>query len=135
MLTPQDIVLDSTVSFDLYAPQVLGTGWKNAKTKSILDADDVRFLGIDPAAMHANVYPSLPAGTPNDFRAYKYLKLVLASGEVTAVGLPWIKQDTYVVSTNQKMIVTIDNVSPDMQNSIRLALSAIGVSVYDVQLQ
>lgn len=132
MLSTTAIPINAIVSFELYASSVLGTGYQGAKILAILDADSA-FAYIDPPAMHANVYPSLPAGVPDAYDGYSYLKLKLASGQVTAIGIPWIKDDTFTVSTTRKMQITIDNVSPDNQNKVLLALSAAGFSVDGVK--
>lgn len=133
MLNPTSIVLKSTISFDLHAPQILGTRCENAKVLALLDADSARSL-IDPIAMHANIYPFLPPGVPDDFDGYSYLKLRLASGETTAIGLPWIKDDTLVVASTRSMRFTVANVTPDGHNLIIQALSANGFRAVDVVL-
>lgn len=131
MLSLSQLVLNATVSFDLYPSQLLGTGFKRAKLLAILDAATAQNW-IDPIAQHANVFPTLPNGTPNKFDAYPYLKLKLASGQVTAIGLPWIKDETFVIATTRSIQITIDDVSPADQDAIMLALSANGFAAADV---
>lgn len=131
MLNTSTIPLNAIVSFELYASSVLGSGYQGAKILAILDADSA-FAYIDPPAMHANVYSSLPAGTPDAYDGYNYLKLKLASGQVTAIGIPWIKDETFAVSSTRKMQITIDNVSPADQNKVLLALSGAGFGVNKV---
>lgn len=131
MLNPQDLPLNAIVSFDLHPSQLLGTGYRNAKLLAVMDADTARFW-IDPPAMHANVYPTLPVGTPNQYDGYPYLKLRLADGTTTAVGLPWIKDETFVEITTRSMRLTIENVSPENQNKVLLALSSAGFTAVDV---
>lgn len=133
MLTITQLPLNATVSFDLYPSQVLGTGYKRAKILAILDAETAA-RWIDPIAMHANVYPTLPPGVPNRFDGYNYLKLKLASGEVTAIGIPWIKDETFVVASTSSMQLTIDSVSPADQQLILNALSANGFTAVNVVL-
>lgn len=132
MLTIEQLPLNSTVTFDLHPSQLLGTSYKNAKVLAWLDADTVAYMGVDPIAMHANVYPTLPVETPNKYDGYPWLKLKLASGEITAIGVPWIKDGSLVVATTRKMQFTIDNVSPADQNVILQALSANGFTAVDV---
>lgn len=132
MLNPATLQLFSTVSFDLHPASVLGNGFKNAKLMAIIDADTAR-LFIDPAAMHANVYPFLPPGTPNNYKDYPYLKFKLASGGDLVLGLPWIKDETWQVTTTRSMRLTIENVSPADQNRVIEALSANGFTAVDVQ--
>jgi len=133
MLNPATIQLKSTVSFDLHAPQILGTRCENAKVLALLDADSARQY-IDPIAMHAQVFPFLPDGTPDDFDGYNYLKLKLANGTTTAIGLAWIKDDSFVVASTQSMQFTIANVTPEGKNIIIAALSANGFRAVDVKM-
>lgn len=133
MLTISQLVLNSTVSFDLHPSQLLGTGYKRAKLLAIMDAATAAHW-IDPVAQHANVFPTLPVGTPNRYDAYPYLKLKLASGDITAIGLPWIKDETFVVATTRSIRITIDDVSPTDQENIMLSLSANGFTAADVEI-
>lgn len=134
MLNPQTLTLNSVVSFDLYPSQLLGTGYKNVKLLAILDADTARSW-IDPVAMHANVYPTLPPSTPNKFNGYPYLKLKLPDGSITAIGLPWIRDETFQVATTRSMRLLIEAVSPEDQNKVLLALSSNGFNAVDVSYE
>lgn len=131
-LTQSDIEIFSTVSFEVYPAQLLGTGFTNAKVLAIVDADTAR-AWIDPVAQHAAVFPTLPAGTINRYDAYLYLKLRLANGQLTALGLPWIRKETYTVNANRTIQLTIENVTPDDEPKIRRALSANGYTAVGVR--
>lgn len=134
MISTASIVLPSTVNFSQYAPAIIGAGYEGARVLAILDADSASAY-IDAAAIHASIYPALaPQGTPNDYTAYPYLKLKLASGQTTAVGLPWIIDASYVVVQTAKMTIVLDSVSPTDQNNVKAALSAIGLSNISITL-
>lgn len=133
MLTPSQLPIGSIVNFDLYPTQVLGTSIKRAKVLAHLDADTAAFW-IDPIALHANVYPTLPEGVPNSYKGYLYVKLQLASGEITAIGFPWIREETVAIVSTQTIQLTIANVSAEDQNAILEALSANGFSAVDVAI-
>lgn len=131
MLTIGDLPLNATVSFDLHADHVLGTGVTRAKVLAYLDAETAGIF-LDVPAVWANVYPSLPAGTASDFRAYPFLKLRLGNGETTVVSLAWIRDETLRIETTRRMQLVIDNVSPADQNAILEALAANGFSAVAV---
>ncbi len=133
MLNVNDITLSSTVSFDLYPAAILGSSYQYAKVLAIIDADTARFW-VDPIAMHANVYPTLPGSTPNSPSEYYWLKLKLADGTITAIGIPWIKEETYVQHTTSTIRLTIENVEPDQRNQIVEALAANGFTAVNVQV-
>ncbi len=132
MLSTSQITIGSTYNFEMYAPAILGTAYKNVKVVAILDADSAQAY-INPVLMHRNVYPHLPAGVPNQYNGYSYLKLKLASGKYTAVGIPWIRDETFTEIATTSLRFTIQNVSPDDRNTIMKALSANGFSAVDVQ--
>lgn len=134
MLEQSQVKLSSTVSFDLYPAAQLGTSLKNAKVLGIFDASTAMNLGFDAPAMHANVFPTLPPGTPNDHSKYAYLYLKLTSGEKTFIGMPWVKESTYVEEMVRTVLFYIDNISPDQQNLAVQALSAVGMSVAKVEI-
>lgn len=131
MINTADIVFQSIVNFNQYAPAIIGNGYDGAKVLAILDADSANQY-INTATVHASIYPLLPAGTPDDPTAYPYLKLKLASGSVTAVGLPWIVDSSWVVQDRAKLTIVMDSVDPDDRNRITAALVALGFNDFTV---
>lgn len=135
MLEHNRIKLDSTVSFDLHPASILFASVKNARVLALLSAQVVMRLGFDAPAMHALVYPTLPAGTPNNYDKYQYLCLRLASGQETFIGVPWIKETTYIEEVIRDITLHLQGVSPDQQNRILAALSAIGQDVAALEVR
>lgn len=134
MLDQSQIVLSSTVSFDLYPAHLLGTSIKNAKVLGLVDAATAQALGFDAPAVHAQVFVTLPPGTPNAYDKYFYIHLKLASGQRSFIGLPWIKDDTYVEEMIRTVAFYVENISPDQQNLAVQALSAIGLKVSKTEI-
>ncbi len=131
MLTIDQLQLGSTVKFDLYNSQVLGNGYANVQAVAVLDQETANYF-IDTVAMHANVFPQLPAGTPDDPSAYKYLKIKISKDKSTVVGIPWIKDDTYAVLSNRKIQITFTGDQAAQQRMVE-ALSANGFTGFDVK--
>lgn len=132
MLNTNDIVLGSIVSFELYPSMMIASSYTRARVEAILGFADANKY-IDAKAVHINVYPTLPGGTPNKPESYYYLKLKLLSGEVTVVGVPWIKELTYVVVESNSFRFTVPNVSVDDEAIIRTQLAALGYKMVDVE--
>lgn len=132
MLTPQNFTIGEVVSFNFYPASILGTGYKNAKVLAIIDMGTAIILGYDPAALHANVYPTLPAGVPNDPSEYSYLKLLLANGQTTVVGISWIIDNSLTVVSVSSIQFTVNGVSPSDQNTIIQALAAAGFTAVNM---
>lgn len=121
-------------SFDVYPNDYLGNQFRQCVILAILDADSVRFLGIEPETEHVKVYDSLPAGTPNDPTKYQWLKLRLTNGSITAIGIPWIKPDTIVTVTTSTITVVYENVSPNDVQKIRTMNANNGYSSFAITI-
>lgn len=130
----QALPILSTVSFEVYPSSILGTRFTRVKVEGILDAHTARSLGFDPWALHANVYPTLPAGTPNDPTAYLYVKVKLSSGGSEIVGVPWIRPDSITELQLKTAQIKVLNVGPDDLPKIVQALSANGFAAHEVTL-
>lgn len=117
--------ISKVVSFEVYPSAILGTTFDRVKILAFLDAASAQQF-IDPATMHANVYPTLPVGVPNRFDSYTYVKLQLENGTITCLGLPWIIQSTVVYETNVTYQITVSQAHGDDYEKIRQALIANG---------
>lgn len=113
------------LSFSVYPSAILGTVYTRVKVLAILDAETA-FQYIDPASLHANVYPTLPQGVPDQYDGYLYAKLRLQNGAVTCIGLPWIDASTVVEVADLQYLVTVSNVNAGDFERIRTALVANG---------
>lgn len=110
-----------------YAPGVLGSNFQRVKLVGILDYRSV-FSLIDPAAVHANVYPSLPSGVPNNYSKYSYAKFEYSNGKEFVLGIPWINQDTVEIVEQVKFTVEIFDEDITKFNAIRDALIQAGIN-------
>lgn len=99
-------MLGQTISFEVYPSAVIGTRFKNAIVRGIVDHSGVS--EFNPAVMHANVYSTIPTGNVvDDFRKYNYLRLELENGNTTFVGIPWIIANSVKIVSNQDLVITI----------------------------
>lgn len=124
----------STVSFETFAPQIIGAVIKDAVVLAHLDVETVRMLGGDPYSKHAQIYPLLPTGVVDNAGEYMYLKLQLVSKEFAYIGLPWIREETIVSTKRRRAQVVIEDVGPSDVSEISLALTSNGFSKHSVTL-
>lgn len=83
-------------TFTTYAPALFGT-FEGVTANGIVDHRMANNY-IDTAAYHANIYGALPPGeVVNDHTKYSYLVVTLPNGTQTALGLPWIVEDSVIV--------------------------------------
>ncbi len=119
------------VNFEYYASALLGAPVRGAKVLAILDADSASIY-INPLLMHANIRPSVP-DMPSKYTDYPYLKLLMPNGTVTAVGVPWIREESWAEVSVSSMRFTVSNVAPEQQAIILKALAANGFTAVDVE--
>lgn len=114
-----------TYSFTTYPVGIIGANYDNVVALGTVNAEVARRTA-DIDALHAQVYPTLPVGTPNDPNAYNYLILKLPSGGTTILGIPWIREDTVVVKDTQTAQALIFGVSGEDLPKITNALVQSG---------
>lgn len=133
MATSDQFKLGSVYDFTTYAPGVLGT-YRNVRVEGIVD-HRTAFQYVDPAALHANVYGSLPANSaPNDFRQYYYLVVLQPNGTRLAVGLPWIQGTSIELKERNRIRAVIEDVGVDDMERVKRALQSNGFTVGEVTL-
>lgn len=127
--------LKQIYSFDVWPVPILGNNFKNVTVLALLDAESANQQGLDTQALHVQVYPHLPSGTPNRPTDYNYLKIRLSSGETTILGLPWIKDNTVVLVESSTITVKIGDVSPSDVTAIREALIQNGFNSLEISVE
>lgn len=120
-ITDYPFVIKGVYSFILYPATVIRGDFSNLTIMATMDYESALQLGDIPA-VHANVFPYLPAGTPNDPSQYDYVKVKLSSGIVTVLGMPWINQSTIELVQSLSATVVIEGVSNSDGPRIRDAL-------------
>lgn len=118
-----------TISFSVHPSAILGNSFTRVKVLAVLDADTAKLMGIDPVALHAAIYPTLldvDKTTYKKYNDYLYIKIQLANGTITALGLPWIimTNDMVVNSTTGRFTIALDN--PSQIDDILALLNANG---------
>lgn len=115
-------VIGSTVRFETYAPQILGTAWTRVKIVGFMDVTDAqRYARV--AQLHASVLPSLPSGVTPDSSQLQYFKVLLPNGDITAVALPWIIDNTFTIDEgSRRCIVDLSDVSINDEARLRKLL-------------
>jgi hypothetical protein len=116
-----NFVLRGVYSFDVFPAALLGTDYKNVTVLAIMDAATAN-REIDIQALHAQIYPMLPVGTPNDPYGYDYVKIKTTAGNVTILGIAWINDTTVTLVQSNTITAVIGNVSAVDVLRIRNAL-------------
>lgn len=120
-------------NFDMYAPAILSTGYKGATVLAVMDYETAA-READIRSIHVNVFPFLPDGTPNDFRAYDYIKIKTTAGNTVVLGLAWIKADTVTSVESRTITARITGVGAADVPRVRNALIQNGFTAIDVNI-
>lgn len=131
MLILDKIKIGDVVSFSLHSrtQALIRTDFSNCIVKSVLDAEDVQYQRIDPYALHASVYGTLPSGVPDSADGYSWLKVVLANGTTTCIGVPYILESTIVINSTTTRRFTVENCSQEDAIKIAQAIAGVGKRV------
>lgn len=128
-------LIGSTINLETYAPEYLGTGWRRVKILAILDHQDAaRYAKIN--TLHATVLPHLPAGTSPDYTELSYLKIKTNTGEVTALAIPWITNESIaVVDEYRRVRVVLDQISIEDEDKLRRLLISNDYTILEMREQ
>lgn len=124
--------LDKTLSFETVAGEKI----RNYKFVEIFSSATVLSFKFDAPAKHNQYFPYITDGTPDNFTAYKYAKFLKPDGSVAYFGIPWVKQDTIVISDAPTRIVTLPpEVTDEQLSALKSFLTTIGIEGYVIKDQ
>jgi len=120
-------VINIPLTFEVYPANLLGTKFTNWTPTSILSARDAMHFD-DVAAMHKQVYPTLPAEVEDNYKSYQYVRGVTQDGTYMILGIPWIKEASIIVAGTGVLFIRVNNFVPNNENiaNVRKALSSYG---------
>lgn len=129
-----ELKVGMTYSFDVYAPQILGTDFKNVVVMLNADYESAAdWLDVD--AKHRQIYPMLPPGTPNNPSAYPYVRFKTMSGAKVVLGIPWIRPESVVGVRSDVADVVVSNITVADLPKIRNALLANNFDSVEITLR
>lgn len=128
-----NLSIGKVYTFNTQSPAFLGAIIERAKLKSITDADNARkFAPIDQ--LHAQIYPSLPAGTPNDPNAAIYYVFEGQNKSTVVLAEHWINEPSIELIEHIEIGVTVTRASISDVEKIRIALSAAGIQDFTIKV-
>lgn len=129
MTTISQVDIGSILSFDTHARTVLGTVFEKVVLEGVLTARVAAALGVDINAIHAQVYPYLPQGVPNDPYSYSWVRVRTAADQYVTIGAPYIIDGTIVVGNGGDMLLTFLNRSEAEMENIKAALASNNIRI------
>lgn len=118
-------------TFNTKSPVFLGAKIERAKLKSIVDASTARkFAPIDQ--IHAQVFPTLPQGTPRAIDASVYYVFEgLNRSEIVLAAL-WIEESSVEIIEHVDITVRMPQSSIEDIEKVRIALTASGFKDFEI---
>lgn len=130
---PYNFELNRVYSFDTNAPAILGARIENAKLTGILDFDSARRYD-EVHLKYRNIYPLLPAGTPDQPEECIYYKFKAENGSVLVLADQWINESSIEMISSITAVITITDTSVQDANRIRDALHSLGYFNFSIKL-
>lgn len=127
-----DFTLNSAFSFETLAPSLLTAKIKNATLTAIMNYQKAT-QHFNPNAVHANVYPNLPAGVSRDLTKYTYFEFETENGERLYLAKEWINMNTVVLVTGTTTRITIYNTNINDTQKLQNYLKAAGYDSFSVE--
>ncbi len=122
--------IGKTASFRVF-PNIIKDDFTDVKILSVLNYEAAS--GYNLAEMHARVYPTLPAGVPNDYRAYDYLMIRFPNEKIDVIGIPWIDETSVAIHSTTDINVTIRGKGVSDIPLLRTILAANGFLDTDIK--
>lgn len=120
-------------TFNTKSPVFLGAVIERAKLKSIVDIDIARTMTpIDQ--QWAQIFPSLPAGTPNNPGGAVYYVFEGLNKTRIVVADAWVVESSIQVIEHITITATIPSASLGDVDVVRLALSAAGLKDFAITI-
>lgn len=123
----------NSYSFQIYPSSIIPDDFTNVLVMGEIDWESAN-METDIYAQHAQCYPYLPAGTPNNPEHYNYLKLKTTTGAVRIIGIPFIKEETITEIGGKTILVEIPNRSSEDVAAVTAALVSNGFQVGKISL-
>lgn len=124
--------LNKTYTFNTLAPAILGTQLKNAKLLAMFDySTAVKYDNVD--LKFRQIYPALPAGTPDQPESCIYYLFKSESDEKVVFADQWIDHTTIEVIEHIHFQVSFTDASILDMSRVRDALNALGYRNYTMK--
>ena len=126
-------LIGKVVSFQLYPSAIVTDDFTNCKIIAVGSHESASGF-ISPARLHSTIYATLPEGTPNDYRAYEYVLIKKQDNTITAVGIPWVKDNSVVIVGSIELHATIRNKTIEDIDLLRKVLMENNFSNIDITI-
>lgn len=126
-----DLKPGQVISFDMVSP-LITNNYRNVKLLAEAGYDlAIGYTDVD--SIHANIYDTLPVGTPRNADGFNYL-IIENGGKREAVGIPWVKEPVTVVTSSVYDVQIRGLDQTEGPKLIREALHSRGITDFTMTL-
>lgn len=126
MATFDTLNAGDVISFETVAPGILPQNYKGVRFEGGPVGWRIAKLNGDIASTHRRLYPTIRGnGVKDDYRSYNYI-IINVNDELVPLGLPWIKEESLVLSGSKDETFVFSNLSADNKNYLIMLLKANG---------
>lgn len=122
-----NLSINKVYTFSTQSPAILGATIKNAKL--LYSCGFEYAMKVENVAVkYAAVYPSLPAGTPQNPAGVVFYRFKAENGDEIFIAEPWIVDGSVVQVDYIDFVISVVNSTPDEKAKIIAALNLIGAT-------
>lgn len=121
-----------TVTFDTYAPAILGARFEKVIILGSSDYSDVK--GFQPSTRHNEVYGYLPVGSIKQYNRINYIKVQTTNGDVVWFGESWINWDTLVIHDGKDVTIRLPNYPTAKLETLRRMFANNNINDFEIIL-
>lgn len=121
-----------TVTFDTFAPAIIGARFSKVVILGISDYTDVSTF--QPKTRHNEVYGYLPTGSEKQYNRIGYIKVQDTNGNILWFGESWINWETLVVHEGKDVLIRLADYPPAKLDFLRRMLANNNISDYEIEI-
>lgn len=128
-------------NFSCWGSEILGTNYKSVEVEGVVGYSVAkRYMDLD--GWHAQMYPTLPEGTPDRPQDFEYLllKTPMVGGDSkapsapTVIAIPWIKEDSIVLVEGIDFNVKVRGKSIEDIDRVRLMFAQNNIQDFEIEI-
>jgi len=123
----------NTYKFEVYPGGMLGTEFTHILVMAVCDYETAQGIE-DVTTRHRQVLGTLPTGTPQDPALLTYLKVRTSTGNIRAMAVEWIKEETIQLVQTTTVVMTFPGVNVGDIPELTLAVKRAGFTPSKTEL-
>ena len=121
---------NGTYNFETRSPAILGARLEKARCEAELSYSACVAMGFNVGATYRNIYPSLPAGTPDTPTLLRYYLFTTQAGGKVIICEQWVDRPTIQLVDYIDFDINFTRVAPEDVTRITAMLRSAGYTTF-----